>query len=123
MSNNSNNQKINKIRIHNYLASNQLKNENDSKNVIKSSTSIHDTQNNTKKNYVTIYGNNFINTKKIDTKKLYDDNSNNKNKKSYQIYIRGNHSNKNIKKQYINSLFPTKISLQKYSTILIIIQF
>ena len=44
MNNNSNNQKINKIKIHNYLASNQLK--NDSKNVIKSSTSIHDIENN-----------------------------------------------------------------------------
>ena len=113
MRNNSNNQKINKIKIHNDLASNQLKNESDSKNVIKSSTSIHDIENNTKKNYVTIYGNNFINTKKIDTKKLYAENSNTKNKKSYQIYIRGNHSNKNIKKQYINSLFPTKNIITK----------
>ena len=112
-SKNSNNKRLNKIRIHNYLSNNQLKNENDSKNAIKSSISIHDSENNTKKNYVTIYGNNFINTKKIGTKKLYMENSNNKNKKPYQIYIRGNHSNKNIKKQYINSLFPTKNIITK----------
>ena len=110
---NSNNQRQNKIRIHNYLASNQLKNVNDSKNAIKSSNSIQDIENNAKKNYITIYGNNFINTKKIDTKKLYADNSNSKNKKSYQIYIRGNHSNKNIKNKYINSLFPTKNIITK----------
>jgi len=108
---NLNGQKCNKIRINSYLTK-----ENDSKKYIKSSSSINDTENdiNRKKNYITFYGNKLINSKKNEGKKLFHENSNNKHN---NIFINSrNSSNKNIKKQFINSLFPTKTILSRLFT-------
>ena len=103
------NQKRNeKMRIHKYL-----KKKNDSKRHIKSSSSINETENDTnrKKNYITFYGNKLITSKKKETKKVFYENSNNK---KHNIFINTrNNSNKNIKKQYINSLLPTKTILTR----------
>ena len=112
ISHNLNNQNYNqnKIIINSYLSkNNQQKNEDSRKNII-SSTNITDTDNeniNSKNNCLTFYGNNFNNSKRKDTRKLLFENSDNK---PVQIYnkTRVNQSNKNIKKQYINTLFPTK---------------
>ena len=111
---NINSQKPNKMRISNYLSKN-MKIDNDSKRHIKSNSNINDTDsdnnnNNGKNNYITIYGNNFINTKKKGKRKLFIENNNSKN---YQIYIKNDSSNKNIKKQYINSFFPTKAIISR----------
>ena len=108
---NLNGQKCNKIRINSYLTK-----ENDSRKYIKSSSSINDTENdiNRKKNYITFYGNKLINSKKNEGKKLFHENSNNKHN---NIFINSrNSSNKNIKKQFINSLFPTKTILSRLFT-------
>jgi len=103
------NQKRNeKMRIHKYL-----KKKNTSKRHIKSSSSINETENdiNRKKNYITFYGNKLITSKKKETKKVFCENSNNK---KHNIFINTrNNSNKNIKKQYINSLLPTKTILTR----------
>ena len=103
------NQKRNeKMRIQKYL-----KKKNNSKRHIKSSSSINETENDTnrKKNYITFYGNKLITSKKKETKKIFYDNSNNK---KHNIFINTrNNSNKNIKKQYINSLLPTKTILTR----------
>ena len=115
---NNQNQSQNKIRINSYLSKNKnpIKTENDySKNHIKSSTSITDNDNDTNKgynNYITFYGNNFNHSKRKNTRKLFIESS---GIKPHQIYIRngGNHSNKNIKKKYINSLFPSKNIISK----------
>ena len=107
---NSQNYNQNKIIINSYLSkNNQQKNEDSRKNII-SSTNITDTDNeniNSKNNCLTFYGNNFNNSKRKDTRKLLFENSDNK---PVQIYnkTRVNQSNKNIKKQYVNTLFPTK---------------
>ena len=108
---NLNGQKCNKIRINSYLTK-----KNDSRKYIKSSSSINDTENdiNRKKNYITFYGNKLINSKKNEGKKLFHENSNNKHN---NIFINSrNSSNKNIKKQFINSLFPTKTILSRLFT-------
>ena len=100
----------NRIIINNYLTKVPFNNENNSQKNIKTCT-INDTENenNILKDYITFYGNN--NSKKKDTKKFLIRNNHNK---LYQVYIgKGNHSNKNIKKQYINSLFPTKTIISK----------
>ena len=109
---NLNQQNSNKITINSYVSKKSIKNENDySKKHIKSSISINDTENdNSNKaynNYITFYGNNFNNSKRKETRKLFIESSGNK---PHQIYIRNgsNHSNKNIKNQYVNSKFPTK---------------
>ena len=97
----------NRIIINNYLTKIPYNNENNSQKNIKSCT-INDTENdnNILKDFITFYGN-----KKKDTKKLFIGNNYNK---PYQVYLgNGNHSNKNIKKQYINSLFPTKAIVSK----------
>ena len=115
---NNQNQSQNKIRINSYLSKNKnpIKTENDySKNHIKSSTSITDNDNDTNKgynNYITFYGNNFNHSKRKNTRKLFIESS---GIKPHQIYIRngGNHSNKNIKNKYINSLFPSKNIISK----------
>ena len=110
-----------KIRINSYLEKNQIKNENDnSKKNIKSSTNItdNDIENNKgNNNYITFYGNNFNHSKKKNTRKLFIGNSS-ISPKMNQVYINngGNHSNKNIKNQYINSLFPTKNIISKIFT-------
>ena len=113
---NFNNKNPNKIIINSYLSkNNQHKNENDSKKYVKSSTNITDTDNeniSSRNNYITFYGNNFINSKRNDTRKLFIENNDNKPENIY-IRKRANHSNKNIKKQYINSLFPTKNTISK----------
>ena len=96
----------NRIIINNYLTKLPFNNENNSQKNIKSCT-INDTENenNILKDYITFNGNNN-NSKKKNTKKLFIRNNHNK---LNQVYIgKSNHSNKNIKKQYINSLFPTK---------------
>ena len=101
----------NRIIINNYLTKIPFSNGNNSQKNIKSCT-INDTENENKilKDYITFYDNNKI-TKKNDTKKLFIGNNINK---PYQVYMgNGNHSNKNIKKQYINSLFPTKTIVSK----------
>ena len=97
----------NRIIINNYLTKMPYNNENNSQKNIKSCT-INDTENdnNILKDFITFYGN-----KKKDSKKLFIGNNYNK---PYQVYLgNGNHSNKNIKKQYINSLFPTKAIVSK----------
>ena len=110
-----------KVRINSYLDKNNFKNENDnSKKNIKSSTNITDTdieQNKLNNNYITFYENNFNHSKKKNTRKLFIGNSST-SPKMHQIYIKsGNHSNKNIKNQYINnSLFPTKNIFSKIFT-------
>lgn len=104
----------NRIIINNYLTKVQLNNENNSQKNIKSCT-INDTENdnNILKDFFAFYANNN-NSKKLDTKKLFIGNNYNK---PYQAYIgQGNHSNKNIKKQYINSLFPSKTIVSKIFT-------
>ncbi len=106
------------IRINSYISKINPNNENNlSKRHIKSSLSNIDTENENKgnninNNYITFYGNNFNHSKQKDAKKIFLENS---NLKPRQIYIRNNsnHSNKNIKKQYINSLFPTKNIISK----------
>ena len=108
---NSINCNSNKIRINTYAfkSKSKNKNENDSKKHIKSSTSITDTDNDTinKNNYITFYNNNFNHSKKINTRKLFIENS---GLKSHQIYIRnrGNFSNKNMKNQCVNTIIPSK---------------
>ena len=100
--------KRSKIKINNYLTK-----ENDSKRYIKSSSSINDTEFdiNKKKNYITFYGNNLINSKKKDVKKLIYENSNIKHN---NIFMNSrNSSKKNIKQQFINSLLPTKKILSR----------
>ena len=100
--------KRSKIKINNYLTK-----ENDSKRYIKSSSSINDTEFdiNKKKNYITFYGNNLINSKKKDVKKLIYENSNIKHN---NIFMNSrNSSKKNIKQQFINSLLTTKKILSR----------
>ena len=103
-------QRRNKIKINNYLTK-----DNDSKKYIKSSSSINDTENDTnrKKNYITFYGNKLMNSKKKARKKVFYESSN----KNKNIFITSrNNSNKNIKKKFINSLFPTKTILSRLFT-------
>ena len=99
------NSKINQKRniIMNYF----LK-ENDSKKHTKSNSSINDKDNdvNKKQNYVTFYGDRLINSKKNELKKLLYENS---NKKYKNFFI----NNKNIQKQYLKSLLPTKTIIQR----------
>ena len=117
--NNINSQNSNKIRIESYTSKNQIKSENDySKKYMKSSISINDTGNDIYKgnnNYITFYGNNFNKSKSKEDRKIFIEKSENK---PHHIYIRndGNHSNKNIKKKAINSLFPTKNIISKIFT-------
>ena len=105
INNKINNSKINQKRniINNYF----LK-ENDSKKHIKSNSSINDKENDAikKQNYVTFYGDRLINSKKNELKKLLYENS---NKKYKNFFI----NNKNIEKQYINSLLPNKAIIQR----------
>ncbi len=105
---NLNDIKTSKIKINNYLSK-----DNDSKKYIKSSSSINDTENeiNKKKNYITFYENNLMNSKKKEIKKfIYDSNNINHN----NIFINSrNASKKNIKKKFINSLLPTKTILSR----------
>ena len=117
--NNINGQNSKKIRIDSYISKNQVKNESDYvKKYMKSSISINDTENDTYKgnnNYITFYGNKFNKSKKKEGRKIFIENS---ATKPHHIYIRneGNHSNKNIKKKTINSLFPTKNIISKIFT-------
>ena len=118
---NANFEKTNKLQINNYLSKkpygsqNQtiIKRESTQKNYIKSNSNANDTENeiNGKNNYSSYYSTNIINTKKQEIKKFLIDNSRNK---QHQIYFRNiNNSNKYIKKQLINSLFPSKSVLKK----------
>ena len=120
-SNLSINEKPNKIQINNYLSKkpqnsqNQIvfKRENAQKNYMKSNSNINDTENeiNGKNNYTTFYGNNNVNIRKQEIKNFLLDNN---RSKPHQIYFRNiNHSDKNIKKQLINSLFPSESVLKK----------
>ena len=119
---NNNSEKTNKILINNYSSKNYQyytqnpinRKENIPNNFTKTNSNIADLGKNTenfgKNNYTTIYGNSnnnsINNTKKKEIRKILIDNSRNK---KHQIYFRNiNHSNKNIKKQLINSLFPSK---------------
>ena len=120
---NNSNQNSNQKRINSYISKNSTKNENDfSRRLIKSSISNADTENDINNransntninNYITFYGNKFEHLKQNqNNKKIFLENN---NLKPHQIYIRnsGNHSNKSIKKQYINTLFPTKNIITK----------
>ena len=119
---NINSEKVNKIQINNYVSKNQQyytqnpmihKRENTQKNYIKTYSNITDTENEntTKNNFTILYGNSITNSKKKEIRKFLIDNSRNKHQ---QIYFRNiNRSNKNIKKQLINSLFPSKSILNK----------
>ena len=117
---NNNIEKANKILINNYSSKNYQyytenpmnKKENIPKYYIKTNSNIIDLGKNNenfgKNNHTTIYSNNnsINNTKKKEIRKFLIDNSRNKH---HQIYFRNiNHSNKHIKKQLINSLFPSK---------------
>ena len=118
----NNNNNSGQIRINSYISKNSIKNENDiSKMHIKSSISNTDTENDnnnkansniSNNNYITFYGNKFSHLKQKSNSKILAENN---YLKPHQIYIRnsGNHSNKNIKKQYINALFPTKNIISK----------
>ena len=117
---NINSDKPNKLQINSYLSKKQggsqnqtiFKRENTQKNYFKSNSNANDTENEINgKNTFYNNSNNITNTKKQEIKKFLIDNSRNK---QHQIYFRNiNHSNKNIKKQLINSLFPSKSILKK----------
>ena len=105
---NINNSKKKKIKINNYLTKG-----NESKKYIKPSSSINDTENDLKKkkNYITFYGNNLINSKKKEIKKLIYENI---SIKHHNIFIRSrNNSNKIIQQKFINSLLPNKAILSR----------
>jgi hypothetical protein len=112
---NSQNYNQNKIIINSYLSkNNQQKNEDSRKNII-SSTNITDTDNeniNSKNNCLVFCGNSLTNSKRKDTRKL---NFEKKGNKPVQIHNkdRVNNSNKNIKKQCINTIFPAKNIITK----------
>ena len=104
---------IQKKKINTKNHSNIYLMKNDSKKHIKSSSSINETENdiNKKKNYITFYGNKLVSSKKNETKKVIYESS---NKKNNNVFIKTrNNSNKNIKKQNINAIFPTKSLLTR----------
>ena len=103
-----NEQKRNKIKINNYLT------KNDSRKYFKSNSSIKDSGNdiNRKKNYITFYGNNLMNSKNNEIKKIIYSKTNNNKYNNIFINTRNN-SNKNIKKKIINSLLPSKNILSR----------
>ena len=121
-SNTNINEKPNKIQINNYLSKkpqnsqNQIvmKRENTQKNYMKSNSNINDTENDINgknNNYTTFYTNNIANSRKQEIRNFLIDNN---RSKPHQIYFRNiNNSNKNIKKQLINSLFPSESVLKK----------
>ncbi len=108
--NDMNPEKPNKILIqmNNYMSKNQnlINKEGQQKNHIQTSynkTEV-DTENNSKNNTTTFHGNSINSLKGNEIRKYLIDNIRKK-----QIYIRNvNNPNKNIKKQLINSLFPSR---------------
>ena len=96
------------IQMNNYMSKNknQIINEDQQKNFIKTSynkTEIEN-ENNSKNNSSTFHGNSINNLKGKEIRKYLIDNIHKK-----QIYIRNvNNPYKNIKKQIINSLFPSR---------------
>ncbi len=114
---NANNQKQKEKIIKSYISkSNQHKSEKDSQNNIISNTVITESDNKNKKskNNDSTF-NSFSNSKKKYNRKQYIESIDNK---QIQIYIKNrvHNSNKNIKKQYINSLFPNKNLISKIFT-------
>ena len=105
------------FQINNYISKNPSINKRDNipkKNIKSNSNNIIyiDNYNIGKNNNrtTTFYGNTEINPKKKDIKKYFIENSH----KHHQIYFRNeNNSHKNIKKQLINSLIPSKSLLTK----------
>ena len=105
-----NSEKPNKIlnQMNNYMSKNQnqINNESQQKNYIKTSYNMTeaDNENNSKNNNSTFHGNSINNLKGNEIRKYLIDNIRKK-----QIYIRNvNNPNKNRKKQIINSLFPSR---------------
>ena len=123
---NSNFEKSNKMNGNNYIKnkSNIINNEiikkkkekGQKNSIIKSNSNIteNDNENIRKNNFTNLYGNKIINTKRPEIRKFLIDNNNISRNKKFKIYFRSNnHSNKNIKRQFLNSLFPSNSFLSK----------
>ena len=103
---NINYEKENRVRINNYFSKNQNQNSINSKPNTNTNSNTQK-ENTIKNNYSSFHSNSISNTKKQEIKKfLIDNNSRNR---AHQIYFKNiNRSNKNIKRQLINSLFHSK---------------
>ena len=108
-------EKNNKIQINNYISKNQSHNqsqninkvENNKSNYVKSHSNFMGIPNDNHKKNIYINSNNINNIKKQEIRKFLLNSNNNNN--NHQIYFRNaNHSNKNMKRQIMNSLFPSK---------------
>ena len=112
---NINSDKGNKLQINNYFSKNSQTQKNPNQNSINTRIKItnnNQNENSIKNNYSTFHSNSISNTKKQEIKKLLIDN--NSRNRAHQIYFKNiNHSNKNIKRQLINSLFHSKPILNK----------